>query len=100
MEYDVQQREAVALNPLHNLACLDLAALMIISTCPSAPAAPAYLHHLWSIAFHQMVLPLHPGSDIALIAFGAMVLDIFHLNAKRIELQLATPSTACPQWKE
>jgi hypothetical protein len=41
MGYDVQQREAVALNPSHDLACLDLAALMIISTRPSAPAAPA-----------------------------------------------------------
>jgi hypothetical protein len=38
-----------------------------------------------------MVLPPHPGSDITLIAFSAVVLDFFHSNAKRIEPQLANP---------
>lgn len=37
---DVQEHEAVALNPSHDLASLDLAALTIISTCPSALATP------------------------------------------------------------
>jgi hypothetical protein len=43
-----------------------------------------------------MVLPPHPGSDITLIAFGVVALDIFHLSAKRIELQLANPQHPLP----
>jgi hypothetical protein len=34
MEYDIQQRDAVALNPSHDLGSLDLAALTIIATRP------------------------------------------------------------------
>lgn len=34
MEYDIQQREVVALNPSHDLGSLDLAALTIIATRP------------------------------------------------------------------
>ena len=34
MEYDVQQREVVALNPSHDLSSLDMAALTLIATCP------------------------------------------------------------------
>ncbi|KIM72053.1 hypothetical protein PILCRDRAFT_16477 [Piloderma croceum F 1598] len=34
MEYDIQQREVVALNPSHDLSSLDLAALTIIATHP------------------------------------------------------------------
>ena len=34
MEYDVQQREVVALNPSHDLSSLDMAALMLIATRP------------------------------------------------------------------
>jgi hypothetical protein len=40
MEYDIQQREAVALNPSHDLAILDLAALTIISTRPVTLTVP------------------------------------------------------------
>ena len=34
MEYDIQQRDAVALNPSHDLGSLNLAALTLIATCP------------------------------------------------------------------
>jgi hypothetical protein len=34
MEYDVQQREVVALNPSHDLSSLDMAALTLIATHP------------------------------------------------------------------
>jgi hypothetical protein len=60
MEYDVQQREAVALNPLHNLACLDLAALTIISTCPSAPVALAVPSSPLKHSFSSDVSPTTP----------------------------------------
>jgi hypothetical protein len=43
-----------------------------------------------------MVLPPHPGSNIALIAFSAVAPDIFHSNAKRIEPQLANPQHLLP----
>ena len=40
MEYDVQQREAIARNPAHDLTTLDLSALTIISTRIALQSAP------------------------------------------------------------
>ena len=39
MDYDVQQRNAVALNPAHDLSSMDLTALTIIATCPVVSTA-------------------------------------------------------------
>ena len=39
MDYDVQQHNAVALNPAHNLSSMDLMALTIIATCPIVSTA-------------------------------------------------------------
>jgi hypothetical protein len=41
MEYDMQQRELVLLNPTHDLSTLNTAALTIIATCPT-PAATMF----------------------------------------------------------
>jgi hypothetical protein len=91
MEYDVQQHEAVALNPLHNLACLDLVALTIISTHHLAPVAPAVPSTPLKHSFPSDGSPTTPRKRHHSHCFGVVALDIFHLNAKMIELQLANP---------
>ena len=40
MEYNISQREMVALRPVHDLSTLDIAALAIIATHPSVKPAP------------------------------------------------------------
>ena len=57
MDYDIQQRDTVALNPMHDLSTLDLAALTIIATFPvlsiSGPSSSPSKHSLQSDSMSQ-----------------------------------------------
>ena len=57
MNYDIQQHDTIALNPMHDLSTLDLAALTIITTHPvlsvSGPSSSPLKHSLQSNSTSQ-----------------------------------------------
>ncbi|KAF8583404.1 hypothetical protein K439DRAFT_1617504 [Ramaria rubella] len=61
MDYDIQQREAVLQNPVHDLASLDTSTLTIISTRLALKPSP-HTYAPQHTTSHPLPLPKHPAS--------------------------------------